>query len=159
MSAIYGLVRLDGRLVEDVQEFLAQRISLAQERGVAFEQLLLDPGPDLAKTPAQTVEVLRSLDVLHELGRPLLLAVSRKDFIGAITRRPPRARLPGTLAAIAYGVQKGAHVLRVHEVAEVTEFLAVRAALEGESNVESALRLPDKLRWQQAATLEETGPS
>ena len=96
---------LDGRIVADVELFLRERIALALERGVAFEQLMLDPGPDFAKTPAQTVEVLRALPALHALGRPLLLAVSRKDFVGAITGRPPRARLAGTLAAI--GARRG----------------------------------------------------
>jgi dihydropteroate synthase len=133
-------------MVADVRTFLSERIALALERGVAFEQLMLDPGPDFGKTPAQTVGVLRALLTLHPLGRPLLLAVSRKDFIGAITGRPPRERLAGTLAAIAHGVDAGAHVLRVHDVAEVADFLAVRAALTGEAEVDSGLRLPVDLR-------------
>jgi dihydropteroate synthase len=137
---------LDGRVVSDVHEFLSERIAVALERGVGFEQLIIDPGPDFGKTPAQTVEVLRELPALLSLGRPVLLAVSRKDFIGAITHQPPRARLAGTLAAIGHGVRAGAHVLRVHDVAEVAEFLAVRAALTGEAEVESALRLPTELR-------------
>ncbi len=140
---------LDEEIVEDVERFLRDRMALARERGVAEEQLMLDPGPDFSKTPAQTVEVLRSLPRLHELGRPLLLAVSRKDFIGAITGRPPRERLAGTLAAIGHGVGAGAHVLRVHDVAAVADFLAVRAALEGSADVSSALRLDDQVRWQQ----------
>jgi dihydropteroate synthase len=109
---------------------------------------LLDPGPDFGKTPAQTVELLRSFEDLHALGRPLLLAVSRKDFIGAITARPPRDRLAGTLAAIAHGVGAGAHVLRVHDVAAVADFLAVDAALSGELEVSRDARLADELRWE-----------
>jgi dihydropteroate synthase len=116
---------------------------------VAFEQLMLDPGPDFGKTPAQTVEVLRSLRRLHELERPLLLAVSRKDFVGAVTGRPPRERLAGTLAAVAHGVDAGAHMLRVHDVGEVADFLSVRAVLEGEASLEPDARLDDTLRWQQ----------
>ncbi len=137
---------LDGIIVADVEAFLHERIAVAMDRGVAFEQLMLDPGPDFGKTPAQTVDVLRSLADLHALGRPLLLAVSRKDFIGAITRRGPRARLAGTLAAVGFGVDAGAHVLRVHDVADVADFLAVRSALAGEADVGSELRLPDDLR-------------
>jgi dihydropteroate synthase len=137
---------LDGRVAADVEAFLEQRIRLAVGRGVAFEQLVLDPGPDFGKTPAQTVEVLQALPALHALGRPVLLAVSRKDFIGAITRRPPRARLAGTLAAVAHGVDAGAHILRVHDVADVADFLAVRAALAGEAHVDSALRLDVDMR-------------
>jgi dihydropteroate synthase len=139
----------DGRIVADVEQFLVGRIELAISRGVAFEQLMLDPGPDFAKTPAQTIEVLRSLSSLHALARPLLLAVSRKDFVGAVTQRAPRERLAGTLAAVAHGVDAGAHVLRVHDVAETADFLAVRAVLSAEMEVDSALRVPDVLRWNQ----------
>jgi dihydropteroate synthase len=140
---------LDGRVIADIEQFLRDRIELALERGVAFEQLMLDPGPDFGKTPAQTVEGLRAIVRLHELERPLLLAVSRKDFVGAITQRPPRGRLAGTLAAIAHGVDAGAHVLRVHDVADVSDFLAVRAALGAGAELDPSLRLADRLRWQQ----------
>jgi dihydropteroate synthase len=140
---------LDGRVADDVERFLRARIELAVERGVHAEQLILDPGPDFGKTPAQTVESLQELGRLHALRRPLLLAVSRKDFVGAITGRPPRARLAGTLAAIGFGVDSGAHVLRVHDVAAAAEYLAVRAALRGEREVDPQLRLADELRWEQ----------
>jgi dihydropteroate synthase len=140
---------LDGRIVADVQQFLHDLVQLAISRGVAFEQLMLDPGPDFAKTPAQTIEVLRSLSSLHAFARPLLLAVSRKDFVGAVTQRAPRERLAGTLAAVAHGVDAGAHVLRVHDVAETADFLAVRAVLSAEMDVDSALAVPDVLRWNQ----------
>jgi len=140
---------LDERVVADVEAFLRERIELACARGVEFEQLLLDPGPDFGKTPAQTVQALRALPSLHELGRPLLLAVSRKDFVGAITGRAPRERLAGTLAAVAHGVRSGAHLLRVHDVAETADFLAVQAALDGARELDPALRLPDELRREQ----------
>jgi dihydropteroate synthase len=139
----------DGRVADDVREFLAQRIELAIKRGVAFEQLMLDPGPDFAKTPAQTVDVLRALGSLAEFGRPVLLAVSRKDFVGAITGRGPRDRLAGTLAAVGHGVEAGAHVLRIHDVMAAADFLAVRAALASEAEVDPDLRLADPLRWDQ----------
>ena len=143
--------RLNGRAAADVEEFLRDRIALAIERGVSREQLLLDPGPDFGKTPAQTVEVLRALPRLHALGRPLLLAVSRKDFIGAITGRPPGERLAGTLAALAQGVQAGAHVMRVHDVAATREFLAVHAVLAGEADLAPEVRLAEYLRRQQGS--------
>lgn len=119
-------------VVADVCELLADRMAAAIALGVAEEQILLDPGPDFAKTPAQTVAVLRRLDAVVALGRPVLLAVSRKDFVGALTGRPPREREAGTLAALAHGVDAGVHVVRVHDVAGAADFLAVRAALRGE---------------------------
>ena len=143
---------LDGRIVSDVERFLAERIELAVSRGVAFEQLMVDPGPDFSKTPAQTVAVLRALPALHALGRPILLAVSRKDFVGALTGRPPRARLAGTLAAMSHGVDAGAHIVRIHDVADAADFLAVRAALRGDGDVDSKLRLSDTVRWEQAVS-------
>jgi dihydropteroate synthase len=116
----------------DVRDFLAERIEVAEAAGMHPEQLMLDPGPDFAKTPAQTVAVLRRLELLHELGRPLLLAVSRKDFLGAITGRGPRERGAATLAAVGWAADAGAHVVRVHDVRAAADFLAVRAVLQGE---------------------------
>jgi dihydropteroate synthase len=140
---------LDHRIVGEVERFLVDRIELATSRGVVFEQIMVDPGPDFSKTPAQTVAVLRALPALHALGRPILLAVSRKDFVGALTQRPPRARLAGTLAAMAHGVGAGAHVLRIHDVAAAADFLAVAEALGGDGDVEPHLRVSDTLRWDQ----------
>ena len=150
---------LDGRAAADVEQFLRERIEVATGRGVAFEQLMLDPGPDFGKTPAQTVEVLRALGDLHALGRPLLLAVSRKDFIGAITGRPPRERLGGTLAAVADGVDHGAHVLRVHDVAQTADFLDVRAVLAGATQIDTELRVDDRVRWQQGPSAAPEKPA
>lgn len=133
----------------DVVSFLRQRMELAAERGVAPESIVLDPGPDFAKTPGETVETLRALPRVTELGRPVLLAASRKDFVGAITGRAPRERLAGTLAALAEGLDAGASILRVHDVADVADFLAVRAALRGESPLPDAL--PEDLRREPAA--------
>jgi dihydropteroate synthase len=143
---------LDGQIVDVVLRFLAERIELAMSRGVAFEQIMVDPGPDFSKTPAQTVAVLRALPALHELGRPILLAVSRKDFVGALVQRPPRERLAGTLAAMAHGARAGAHVLRMHDVADAADFLTVSGVLGGDGPVDSGLRVPDTLRRQQAAS-------
>jgi dihydropteroate synthase len=119
-------------VVADVSSFLRERMQVALDQGMAPEQLVLDPGPDFAKTPAQTVAVLRGFAELRSLGRPLLLAASNKDFVGAITGRGPRERLAGTLAAIGFGVDAGASVLRVHDVAAAADYLRVRAVLRGE---------------------------
>ncbi|HEX5852116.1 MAG TPA: dihydropteroate synthase [Solirubrobacteraceae bacterium] len=132
----------------EVLAFLAERAALAEARGVAPEQLILDPGPDFAKTPAQTIELLRQTVRLHELGRPLLMAISRKDFVGALTSRAPRERLAGTLAALAHGVDHGAHVFRVHDVAAAADFLKVRAALAGELEPSRDLALTEEIRHE-----------
>jgi dihydropteroate synthase len=139
---------LYGDIVAEVLGFLRERIELAMQMGVKREQLILDPGPDFAKTPAQTIELLRHLVRLHELELPLLLAASRKDFIGALTRRTPRERLGGTLAAVAHGVDAGAHIFRVHDVGQAADFLRVRMALEGELEPERDLRLAEEHRYE-----------
>jgi dihydropteroate synthase len=138
---------LYGDVTAEVLAFLRERVAVALAHGVSSEQLILDPGPDFAKTPAQTIRLLRDLAQLHGLGRPLLMAISRKDFIGALTGRAPRARLAGTLAALAYGVEQGAHIFRVHDVAAAADYLAVRAALNGESEPSRDLAVSDEIRY------------
>ena len=120
---------------------------LAKDLGVDLEQILLDPGPDFAKTPRESIEILRRLPELTALGRPILLAVSRKYFIGALTDRPPDDRLAGTLAAVSAGVDAGAAILRVHDVSHVARFLRVRAALLGLDEEIPHYRDEDLLKW------------
>ena len=134
----------DDARAHDVRGWLAERMEHARALGVG--ELVLDPGPDFGKTPAQTVAILRELPALVALGAPVLLAVSRKDFIGAIVQRRPRERLAGTLAAVGHGVDAGASILRVHDVAEVRDYLAVRAVLRGEHELDPAARVPEHLR-------------
>jgi dihydropteroate synthase len=145
----------DGRIAGEVRAGLARRIELACARGVRPEQLMLDPGPDFSKTPSQTVEALRALGDLHDFGRPLLLAISRKDFVGALTGRAPRERLAGTLAALGHGIDAGAHVARVHDVAAAADYILVRAALSGQLPVETDLRLDESLRRQRPDPSDE----
>jgi dihydropteroate synthase len=139
-------------VVEEVLSFLREHLAAAREQGMASEQLMVDPGPDFAKTPAQTIELLAALPRLHELGRPVLMAISRKDFIGALTGRPPRERLAGTLAALAHGMDAGAHVFRLHDVAAAADFIAVRAALSGATAPDRDLMLADRLRHDRPAS-------
>ncbi|MFL5779897.1 MAG: dihydropteroate synthase [Thermoleophilaceae bacterium] len=133
-------------VVEDVVGFLRDRVAAARAAGVGEEALVVDPGPDLAKLPAETIALVRALPRIAELGRPVLLALSRKDFVGALTGRPPRDRLAGTLAAIAAGLDGGGSILRVHDVAATADFVAVRAALRGEREVPADLMLDPGLR-------------
>ncbi|MFI4984854.1 MAG: dihydropteroate synthase [Solirubrobacterales bacterium] len=142
---------LYGEITSEVLAFLEERIAVARAAGVAPEQLILDPGPDFAKTPAQTVRLLAQVERLHELGRPLLMAISRKDFIGALIGRPPRERLAGTLAALAHCVDAGGHIFRVHDLAAAADFLAVRAALSGTIEPSRDLALAEELRYDRLA--------
>jgi dihydropteroate synthase len=136
---------LDAGIEDDVIAFLSERMALAVGRGVGEERIVLDPGPDFGKTPHQTVRVLRDLPRLVALGRPVLLAVSRKDFVGAVTGRPPRERGAGTLAALAYGAAAGARLLRVHDVAAARDFLDVWALLTGAAELPPEARLAEGL--------------
>ena len=136
-----------GDVAGDVERLLAERCAAARAAGVADEQIVLDPGPDFAKTPADTVAVLRALGRLEALGRPLLLAISRKYFLGAITGRPPAERLPGTLAAAGWAADAGAAILRVHDVGAVRDFLAVRRVLAGDEELPAYDRDDEDLKW------------
>jgi dihydropteroate synthase len=135
-------------VVADVIELLGDRAAEAERRGVARERLLFDPGIDLAKTPAESIELLRRLPELAALGGPLLVSVSRKDFVGALTGRSPAARDAGTLAAVDRAAEGGASILRVHDVAAVRDYLLVRAALR--AGAEGELRLGEELRREVA---------
>ncbi|HTQ68408.1 MAG TPA: dihydropteroate synthase [Solirubrobacteraceae bacterium] len=139
---------LYGDVTGEVLDFLGERIETALRAGCRREQLIVDPGPDFSKTPAQTVELLRGLPRLHELGRPLLMAISRKDFIGALSGRAPRERLAGTLAALDHGIRCGAHIFRLHDIREAADFVRVRAALAGELEVDAQLSLQEELRHE-----------
>ena len=131
-------------VVADVRKFLVERAALALERGMSDAALLFDPGLDLGKRPAESIELLRRLPELAELNRPLLVAVSRKDFVGAITERPPAERGAGTLAAVGVAAEGGAAILRVHDVGAARDYLLVRAALrDGE---DAGLQLSEELR-------------
>ena len=137
-------------VVADVVELLVERSAAARELGVDDDQLLLDPGLDIAKTPANSVELLRRLPEVERLGRPLLLAISRKDFVGAITGRRPRDRDAGTLAAVEPALDSAVgSLLRVHDVAAAADFIAVRATLRGEVAAPTA-PLDDALRRESA---------
>lgn len=140
----------------DVGTFLATRIDLAVSLGVPFESVILDPGPDLAKTPAQTIEVLRHLDQVRKLGRPLLLALSRKDFIGAITLRTPRNRDAGTMAAVALTAQLPGNIFRVHDVRSTVDVIKVVDVLSGRIDIPAGFELPDEIRIEAHAPLAVT---
>lgn len=147
----------DVGVVADVVGFLRERLAMLAEAGVTPEQVVVDPGPDFAKTAAHTVEVLRALDAVVAFGRPVMLALSRKDFVGVITGRPPRERLAGTLAAVAFAIRRApASILRVHDVGQVRDFLAVLDVLEGRAEIDPDAGLDRALRWQARVAPEST---
>jgi dihydropteroate synthase len=131
-------------VVASVSDFLAERMAAARAAGVGEDQIVLDPGIDIAKSPAESIELIRRLPELAELGRPLLLAVSRKDFIGALTERPPSGRDAGTLAAVGAAADAGASIIRVHDVAGARDFLRVHDAVE--HGADASLHLAPDLR-------------
>jgi len=132
----------------DVVELLADRVAAALALGVAPTSIIVDPGVDFAKTPAQSIALLQELEQIVRLGRPCLLALSRKDFIGALTGRAPRQRLAGTLAAIGYVGWRPGVIFRVHDVAAAADFLQVQAALEGRVPTDRDLALPEDIRHE-----------
>jgi dihydropteroate synthase len=137
-------------VVADVVGFLETKLNEATALGLAAEAIVVDPGPDFAKTPWQTVAMLRGIERVRALGRPVLLALSRKDFVGAITWRKPRQRLAGTLAAIGHLTHDDptGWILRVHDVAATADYLAVTDVLTGRTDIPEDLELPLHIRRQ-----------
>jgi len=140
-----------GDVMADVRQLLGERDAQARERGVEAGRIVLDPGIDMGKTPAESIELLRRLHELSDLERPVLVAISRKDFIGALLGRAPAGRDPGTLAALEAAAIGGAAYVRVHDVAAAADYLTVRSAMRGELPVAGDLRLPEELRREPAA--------
>jgi len=106
-------------VVSNVRNFLEERMAFAIERGVAPEQICLDPGIGFGKTDEHNLALLRGIPALAAAGRPVLIGASRKSFIGRMTgRERPDDRLAGSLAAAAFAILRGAQILRVHDVKE-----------------------------------------
>ncbi len=115
-------------VVDDVRAFLEERLAFAVAAGIAEDRVQLDPGIGFGKTLEHNLELLRRLGELTTLGRPLLVGVSRKSFLGRITGREPADRVAATVAANVIAYERGARVFRVHDVAAVADGLAVAAA-------------------------------
>jgi dihydropteroate synthase len=113
-------------LLGEIGAFLAERIRFAEAAGIPRERVIVDPGIGFGKSFEDNLELLRRQEVFHELGRPLLLGFSRKAFLGLILDLPPGERLEGTIAAAVLSVERGAHILRVHDVGPIAR--AVRSA-------------------------------
>jgi dihydropteroate synthase len=118
-------------VVDDVRAFLAERIEFAISEGVVEERIWIDPGIGFGKTVEHNLELLRRLDELGELGRPIVVGASRKSFLGKLTGREVDGRLGGTIAANVLALRGGAEVFRVHDVAEHRQALDVAGAILG----------------------------
>ena len=120
-------------VVDDVKAFLEERLRFAVGEGVREERIMLDPGIGFGKTVEHNLELLRRLDELLVLGRPIVIGTSRKSFLSRVALAGVAAdRLPGTIATNVLALERGASVFRVHDVAPVREALAVAAATLGE---------------------------
>lgn len=112
-------------VVSEVADFLRDRVGAAEQAGIRPDRIMVDPGIGFGKTLDHNLEIIARLRELKVLGKPLVIGVSRKSFIGKITGLPPEGRLEGSLAAAVLAVRNGADVVRVHDVAETVRALAV----------------------------------
>ncbi len=116
-------------VVTEVATYLQARIDVCRENGIDERQLVLDPGIGFGKTPEHNIQLLAGIPELLHLGRPLLIGVSRKSVIGHITGRPVSERLAGSLAANVCAIERGAQLLRVHDVKETCDAAHVVATI------------------------------
>lgn len=122
-------------VVVEVRDFLAARAGALVEAGIAPARLVLDPGFGFGKTVGQNYAMLRRLDEMRVGDFPWLLGFSRKSMLGHVVGREPRDRLAASLAAALFGVEKGGHILRVHDVAETADAVKVWRTIKDESFV------------------------
>lgn len=115
-------------VVNDVKAFLEQRLGLAVSGGIAEERIVLDPGIGFGKTIEHNLELLRRLDELVAIGRPIAIGTSRKSFLGRITARPVEDRTAATIATNVLAYERGARVFRVHDAGPIHDALAIAAA-------------------------------
>lgn len=115
-------------VVSEVKAFLEQRMAFAVAHGVAEQRILLDPGIGFGKTTEHNLELLRRLDEIVALGRPVAIGTSRKSFLGKITAKPVEDRIAATIATNVFAYLRGARVFRVHDVAPIHDALAITAA-------------------------------
>jgi len=118
-----------GDVMADVVDFLGTSIDRARQAGVADERIIVDPGIGFGKTFGHNIEILRRLAELRIYGRPVLVGLSRKAFIGKVLRREPKERVWGTASAATFAVERGADIMRVHDVREMKQVVRMTDAL------------------------------
>jgi len=116
-------------VMEEVTVFLGRAMDRALQAGVAVSRIIVDPGIGFGKTFGHNIEILKRLAELRVLGRPILVGLSRKSFIGKVLCRPPQERIWGTAAATAFAVGQSAHIMRVHDVREMKQVVKLSDAL------------------------------
>ena len=114
----------------DVSSFLTERMRVAEQAGVCADNIILDPGFGFGKSVEHNYQLLATLEQLHILGHPLLVGVSRKSMLGAVTGRDVNERLPASLAAATISALKGASILRVHDVRETVDAVRIVTAVK-----------------------------
>jgi dihydropteroate synthase len=119
-----------GDVVQDVLAFLRQRVDLVTRAGVSRDRLLVDPGFGFGKTLEHNYRLLAGLARLDELGLPVLVGISRKSMIGQVVERPVNDRLAGSIAAATLALERGASILRSHDVAATRDAIRVHCALQ-----------------------------
>jgi dihydropteroate synthase len=115
-------------VVSEVKAFLEERLAFAIAHGVAEQNILLDPGIGFGKTTEHNLELLRRLDEIVALGRPVAIGTSRKSFLGKITAKPVEDRIAATIATNVFAYMRGARVFRVHDASPIHDALAITAA-------------------------------
>lgn len=117
-------------IMQDILAFFARSLKIAEAAGIARDHIVLDPGIGFGKTHEQSLIALARLDELRVFDLPLLVGASRKRFIDSVTPSPPQQRLGGSLAAHLIAAQRGAQIIRAHDVAETVQALRIAAAIE-----------------------------
>lgn len=117
-------------VVKEISEFLAERVSACTANGIERSRLVLDPGFGFGKSLEHNLALFRGLPLLNDIGLPLLVGVSRKSMLGMITGRSVAQRMPASVGAALLAAEKGAKILRVHDVAETRDVLSLLASLE-----------------------------
>lgn len=117
------------QLIPDMISDLYESITIAKQAGVKEENIVLDPGIGFAKTQEDNLDVMNALEHFTGLGYPVLLGTSRKSFIGHVLDVPPQERMEGTGATVCLGIQKGCHIVRVHDVKEIARMAKMMDAM------------------------------
>lgn len=123
-------------VVAEVTQFLRERVAQCHQAGLGKDMIVIDPGFGFGKTPEDNIELLANLRQLRDIGAPILIGVSRKSTLGAITGRDVDARMPASIAAAVMAVERGAKIVRAHDVAETLDALRIARAVTESDNSE-----------------------